>query len=300
MYTSWWLQGSTKPELEPPPSAYRDTSLLKMSAKPSCHACPDCGRRYKAAETLNRHRKNHSAIAHQCEVCDSAFKRKDLLDRHLKIHASGRKPSSRTRSHRACDRCSRLKSRCDNLFPCTRCTRGGQECTYKHKSSRKRTERSSVASTSSCASSMTSHDSPQIPIATPPGAFDSSNNCAVQPKLELPDAWKDDIWLEEPMWQWPAPRTESSDAPCFDTSAIRCEHQDPLQVFTPWHRPLLDPYLAEAHSHALGFSDLEIFRGFSECPRYMQRPFDAYATGPMDLENPYATGPNWFEEDRTT
>ncbi|RDW64796.1 hypothetical protein BP6252_10447 [Coleophoma cylindrospora] len=51
------------------------------------HRCPDCGRAYKAAETLKRHRKNHGAVpSHVCSVCSAGFRRNDLLQRHIKIH----------------------------------------------------------------------------------------------------------------------------------------------------------------------------------------------------------------------
>lgn len=80
------------------------------------YACPDCDKSYRAKETLNRHRKNHSRqVDHVCHVCHVGFRRKDLLLRHYKIHrndgsASGI-PKDRQRSRQACDRCSKLKTK---------------------------------------------------------------------------------------------------------------------------------------------------------------------------------------------
>lgn len=176
-----------------------------MSAKPSKFVCLDCGRAYKAAETLNRHRKNHSAnINYACDICDASFKRKDLLDRHCNIHAGGKQPTNHNRSQRACDRCSRLKTRCDNLVPCTRCTRGGHACTYKLKSSRARTDRSSRASIESNAS-IHSHDSPSYSIDTPAVSPEPSSLNDIRPQHEVGEGWMDSLWLEDPTWQWPQP-----------------------------------------------------------------------------------------------
>jgi hypothetical protein len=96
------------------------------------HICSDCGRSYKAAETLNRHRKNHLASSqYPCHICEATFKRKDLLDRHLQIHANSSLNGRRRRGQRACVRCSRLKTRCDSSLPCTRCAQGRHDCVYK-------------------------------------------------------------------------------------------------------------------------------------------------------------------------
>ena len=105
-----------------------------MASAPPRHVCPDCNRSYKAAETLTRHRQNHSeGIQHVCEICEAGFRRKDLLDRHLHIHQQGGSGGSRWRSPRACTRCSRLKIRCDNSITCSRCARGKHACIYKPK-----------------------------------------------------------------------------------------------------------------------------------------------------------------------
>nr|POE65705.1 isoform 2 of zinc finger protein 793 [Quercus suber] len=117
----------------------RDTAKSSAGGQPEeqRYVCEDCGRSYKAIETLNRHRKNHSdAVFYACTSCTATFKRKDLLDRHSNIHVSSGSSTQRHRSQRACERCSRLKTRCDALMPCTRCARNNHPCTYRDDSSR--------------------------------------------------------------------------------------------------------------------------------------------------------------------
>nr|POE87408.1 zinc finger protein 460 [Quercus suber] len=94
--------------------------------------CDECGRAYKAVETLNRHRKNHSdAVSYACTSCTATFKRKDLLGRHSNIHLTSKSSTPRNRGQRACERCSRLKTRCDSLMPCARCAQNNHQCTYR-------------------------------------------------------------------------------------------------------------------------------------------------------------------------
>ncbi|KAF2170755.1 hypothetical protein M409DRAFT_51017 [Zasmidium cellare ATCC 36951] len=188
------------------------------SIKPSKHVCPDCGRPYKAAETLNRHRKNHSETSqYACSICDAAFKRKDLLDRHVQIHSGGKPAASRNRSHRACDRCSRLKTRCDNLTPCTRCSKGSHECSYKQLRSRARTDRSSASTTSSIHSSphMTAEELSSI-VGTPEeiSTFDSNQSWAGN------DGMVDSLWLQDPAWEWP-PMVPNMSAMESEPSSLR-------------------------------------------------------------------------------
>jgi hypothetical protein len=99
------------------PGSVEQTSPDQHSdAKAQRYQCPDCEKSYRAKETLNRHRKNHSRhVDHVCHVCHVGFRRKDLLLRHYKIHR-GDDPSSghfkdRQRSRQACDRCSKLKTK---------------------------------------------------------------------------------------------------------------------------------------------------------------------------------------------
>lgn len=176
-----------------------------MLTKPSSHVCLECGRAYKAAETLNRHKKNHSATTnYACDICDASFKRKDLLDRHYNIHSGGKQPPNNSRSQRACDRCSRLKTRCDNMVPCTRCTRGGHACTYKLKGSRARVDRSPRASMDS-GTSARSHDSPMPSVGTPAMSPELPASLDAGTQFDLQNNWMGNLWLEEPAWQWPLP-----------------------------------------------------------------------------------------------
>ncbi|EME81640.1 uncharacterized protein MYCFIDRAFT_211422 [Pseudocercospora fijiensis CIRAD86] len=204
---------------------------MSPSEKPSRHVCPDCGRSYKAAETLNRHRKNHSdTTAYTCDICHASFKRKDLLDRHSNIHSNGRQPTSRNRSQRACDRCSRLKTRCDNLVPCTRCTRGGHACTYRLKSCRARTDRSSTASIDTMPSSRSSVDLPGAPAMFQ------------QPRIQVQEDWPG-LWQESNIWSWPEVETDPSlQRPPTLVPTSACAVQPTL---SPWTGEI-DPMLMEA------------------------------------------------------
>ncbi|EME43591.1 hypothetical protein DOTSEDRAFT_72828 [Dothistroma septosporum NZE10] len=174
------------------------------SPKPCRFVCSDCGRSYKAAETLNRHRKNHQEnTAYECSVCSASFKRKDLLDRHSQIHIGGKPVTARNRSTRACDRCSRLKTRCDNLIPCTRCSRGAHECSYQHVRSRARTDRSSASISSSVRSSPQLH-AEDMSISSvespPPPHHDSSTfDQGWTSQAKYPDT----LWTQAADWQWP-------------------------------------------------------------------------------------------------
>lgn len=183
-------------------AAHRSLNMPKpaSSPKPSHHICPDCGRAYKAAETLNRHRKNHSeSTPYSCSICTASFKRKDLLDRHIQIHDIARQPISRNRSHRACDRCSKLKTRCDNGAPCARCERGSHECTYRQTRCRARTDRSSLSATSVSSSVQ---NSPHITL--------QDVDCVDDSALPNQDSGEpvDGLWLEEPAWQWSEPNLD--------------------------------------------------------------------------------------------
>ena len=51
------------------------------------HVCSQCGKRFKAPESLTRHMGNHeSQRPHGCTLCSASFTRKDLLSRHIKTH----------------------------------------------------------------------------------------------------------------------------------------------------------------------------------------------------------------------
>ncbi|KAF2208743.1 hypothetical protein CERZMDRAFT_101186 [Cercospora zeae-maydis SCOH1-5] len=170
-----------------------------MATKPSAHVCLVCGRAYKTAETLNRHRKNHSATTNYvCDICDASFKWKDLLDRHYNIHSGGKQPLNNSRSQRACDRRSRLKTRCDGMVPCARCTRGGYTCTQKLKGRRARIERLPRASLDS-GTSARRHDSPPASIETPEKVASLEAETQFDPQCD----WMGSLWLEKPSWQWP-------------------------------------------------------------------------------------------------
>ena len=104
-------------QLDQSPASVEHTSPGQQSdSKAQRYQCPDCDKSYRAKETLNRHRKNHSRhVDHVCHVCHVGFRRKDLLLRHYKIHRGDENTSGhfkdRQRSRQACDRCSKLKTK---------------------------------------------------------------------------------------------------------------------------------------------------------------------------------------------
>src|SRR5271156_5585546 len=135
-------QGQTSPGVK------TGDNTTPQSTTSQKYVCADCGKSYRAKETLNRHRKNHSRQAeHVCEVCSVGFRRKDLLLRHSKIHqgddSTSGHPRDRQRIRQACDRCSRLKVKCNAEVPCSVCVRGDHRCTYTGRNST-RSRRQSV------------------------------------------------------------------------------------------------------------------------------------------------------------
>ena len=96
--------------------------------------CPDCGKQYKAKETLTRHRKNHETSAqYTCSTCSNTFKRKDLLTRHIATHESKERGVLRARraNNSACERCSLRKLRCDGSTTCSGCARASEPCIHR-------------------------------------------------------------------------------------------------------------------------------------------------------------------------
>jgi hypothetical protein len=178
--------------------------MAPSSPKPSKHVCPDCGRSYKAAETLNRHRKNHiEGSEYSCTACDASFKRKDLLDRHSQIHTNGHRATNKYRSPRACVRCSRLKTRCDNGSPCTRCARGGHACQYRprrassHRRAASVSEATSMHSSSS-AETLSDAMGPTATLAASPYMSTSTRAtpCMSEPVPAVDWSWNWDLSMD--------------------------------------------------------------------------------------------------------
>lgn len=99
----------------------------------SSYTCPECGKSYRAKETLTRHRKNHESFSpYYCHLCSNSFKRKDLLTRHIATHESKDDGQLRARraNNSACQRCSLRKLRCDGLNPCSKCSGALEPCRY--------------------------------------------------------------------------------------------------------------------------------------------------------------------------
>jgi hypothetical protein len=207
-----------------------DPPLVGSSGAPDSPRfyCPECNRGYKAVETLNRHRKNHSSgHDHVCRICQAGFKRKDLLDRHMQIHERGSSRESSTkprrRDNRACGRCSQLKIKCDRLSPCSRCARGEHRCHYRDRdrtlseaSTRMYPARPLSPPKEVFHGMPNSHEqSPYVGVATfpnpqvtPPSQILHHPHDAPQPQMDwTPDlavssAWTGDMWSQNSAWPW--------------------------------------------------------------------------------------------------
>src|SRR5271169_1737750 len=85
-----------------------------------------------------------------CCLCFASLIRSDILKRHLakcraatgSEHILIQPETPNAPPRRACDRCARLKVRCDFVNPCSRCSRQSTDCTY-HRLNSNRTNGSS-------------------------------------------------------------------------------------------------------------------------------------------------------------
>ncbi|KAF2501546.1 hypothetical protein BU16DRAFT_451380 [Lophium mytilinum] len=241
--------------------------------------CPECSRGYKAVETLNRHRKNHSnSNDHVCRICQAGFKRKDLLDRHMQIHerSSSREASKpRRRDNRACVRCSQLKIKCDRLVPCTRCARGDYRCQY-----RDRDRAISDASTTLF---------PGGPISPPKSSFgmpseagqsigpfvaggvgpfpnsnvtspaqmlnaDASHQMDWTPELALSSAWTGELWSQNAAWPWLHEAMYLSQDPGWDDQSqlLTPATTATLQTRMPWESTIASDTPATTWHSSMG------------------------------------------------
>ena len=195
---------------QPASTLYEPATLSSLRK----YVCPDCNRSYKAAETLNRHRRYHSAgIQHVCVICEAGFRRKDLFNRHLQVHQQKGSVGTRWESRRACTRCFRLKTRCDNSIPCSRCARGKHACIYKPKEpSGGPIDRSSTATINSNrtrSSRSVGHidgDTRETIMAGILTGTDSTEE-AQQPMdstqdLDVAALWEDSLWSQAATWHW--------------------------------------------------------------------------------------------------
>lgn len=231
--------------------------------------CVDCGRSYKAVETLNRHRKNHVAgIQYTCDTCNASFKRKDLLDRHSLIHDTGRPAANTSRSGKACDRCSRLKTKCEGSTPCTRCEKGGHFCTYRHTLSRAKTGRSSAGTLSPSHSPRLSIDEGRSPGSLTYSLSDPGDPMPNDQSWDADDTWAQGLWTtqestQDSTWQWPSLDSNAERNSVFDAAPV-----EPLQAQNPpptgWNEPTARNILQSQQSLPVPGTDVEdIFAGYT-------------------------------------
>lgn len=211
---------------------------MSTDSQHSRFVCTDCGKSYKAVETLNRHRKNHiQGIEYSCNECHACFKRKDLLDRHSLIHANERPILNTCRSGKACDRCSRLKTKCDGQSTCARCQRGGHCCTYKSPRTRAgrssagtlsplRSPRPSISETGSPENLGYSMSDPNYPLS------DSGDSVTSDQCWNTSDTWVQGLdFAQDTNWSWPATDSIASGFPGLGPPYL--DPSQPLQHSNP-------------------------------------------------------------------
>ncbi|KAL0956223.1 hypothetical protein HGRIS_002379 [Hohenbuehelia grisea] len=147
---------------------------------PQTKLCPHCPAKFTRTTHLNRHLRTHTnERLHRCEACGAEFTRSDLLTRHKR---SCNDPSNPNRSRKkSCQPCSDSKIKCDNKFPCTKCTARGRECVFLPPSKRNsvpvsaltRSPTNSVSSITSPPASVSdaASPSPSTSISTPSTTF---------------------------------------------------------------------------------------------------------------------------------
>ncbi|KAL9087064.1 MAG: hypothetical protein Q9159_003828 [Coniocarpon cinnabarinum] len=215
----------------------------------SGHICPECGKSYKAKETLTRHRKNHDATPqYACHLCPSSFRRKDLLSRHIATHESKGDGQLRARrlNNTACERCCQRKLRCDGQHPCDGCAAVADTCVYVDTSATAREveEHAAIYDPSAYHSPGDAATGSSVGPWTPPSQTDYSSNVSTA-WIGLDDlsltAGPMDIdasswpWLYEQMYMsnetaWPGNATSVprlSQSPASDNSGVHSHGQYP-------------------------------------------------------------------------
>jgi len=187
--------------MDDPHEGQRNEDQTVDSALPkSAHVCPDCYRSYKAAETLNRHRKNHGQRAqYACNSCDATFRRKDLLDRHGHIHQRSSTAGRRLKSLRACSRCKQMKVKCDGASPCSTCAKGRRECELEKNSPIQRLERD-FRSSGDADTDMTDHRS--LRASSQDDLAKIMDTSDFGPGVEADITVLEDFWSQTTAWPW--------------------------------------------------------------------------------------------------
>jgi hypothetical protein len=97
------------------------------------YICSRCQASFSRSSHLRRHALIHEPTdSHVCESCNKSFSRLDALRRHRKVHNTSKWSDDRASSgptsfqkaekvKKSCERCSRMKLRCEGGRPCQRC-----------------------------------------------------------------------------------------------------------------------------------------------------------------------------------
>ncbi|KAL4259105.1 Zinc cluster transcription factor 47 [Pleurotus pulmonarius] len=231
------------PELDHQPFEFRkkDGTPSKMRSHrgnvpvlPQTKLCPHCPAKFTRTTHLNRHLRTHTnERLHRCDTCAAEFTRSDLLTRHKR---SCNDPLNPGRSRKkSCQPCSDSKIKCDNKFPCSKCTSRGKDCVFlpnKRNSAHASTSKVSPSfPTAPAPTSSSAHESNPSPststtsLPTPSSLFAATpescfSNFAINPTPQIHDV--DDMLSESDLQSTSIPldfsfpmsqRYDSSDKP---------------------------------------------------------------------------------------
>ncbi|KIW21712.1 uncharacterized protein PV07_12855, partial [Cladophialophora immunda] len=96
--------------------------------------CPSCSKSFVRKAHMLRHQQQHVAQRpFTCTFCSKCYKRSDVLRAHqfqCKERGSAPLPEGRPKGRKrsSCLSCVKLRTKCDQETPCTRCQERGEEC----------------------------------------------------------------------------------------------------------------------------------------------------------------------------
>jgi hypothetical protein len=183
------------------------------------HSCDICHRTYTTKGALTRHLNNHTQrLVCTCPECGVSFRRKDLMARHVRIHeAATTSPKPRQRSHTACQRCRRLRGKCNGQQPCAVCSKAQIPCVYPRSGQRLSQQRPQDSASNGVANSriveLEGDDTPDISVEFDIFAADATmvmgkdaDSSSIDPVSQssdpVPDWSFDANWPFSTAWQW--------------------------------------------------------------------------------------------------